>query len=89
MDLAKRLSPITYLRPGLPPVLTVHGDADPTSPYVHAVRLHDGLTKAGVPNQLVTVPGGKHGGFTDDESVRIYSALRSFLTQNKIGKIGE
>jgi acetyl esterase/lipase len=89
MELAKRLSPITYLRPGLPPVLTVHGDADPTSPYVHAVRLHEGLTKAGVPNQLVTVPGGKHGGFTDDESVRIYSALRSFLTQNKIGKIGE
>ena len=89
MELAKRLSPTTYLRPGVPPVLTVHGDADPTSLYVHAVHLHEGLTKAGVPNQLVTVPGGKHGGFTDDESVRIYAAIRSFLSKNNIAKTGE
>lgn len=84
MDLAKRLSPITYVRGGVPPVLTVHGDADPTSPYEYAVRLHEALKSAGVTNELVTVPGGKHGGFTDEESVRIYDAIRAFLARNRI-----
>ena len=83
-DLAKRLSPLTYVRAGVPPVFTIHGDADPTSPYVHAVRLHDALMKAGVPNQLVTIHGGKHGGFTDEETANAYEALQGFLTKNKV-----
>jgi acetyl esterase/lipase len=79
LDLARRLSPINHVRAGGPPVLTVHGDADPTSPYEYATAFRDALTKAGVQNALVTIPGGKHGGFTDDESVRIYAAIRGFL----------
>lgn len=82
--LAKRVSPVTYIRAGVPPVFTIHGDADPTSPYAHAVHLHDLLTKAGVPNQLLTIPGGKHGGFSDEETAKIYSALQEFLKKIKI-----
>lgn len=78
-EIARRVSPIEYVRAGLPPTLTVHGDADPTVPYQHAVRLHSALERAGVPNQLVTVPGGKHGGFTRDETLRIHTAIRKFL----------
>src|SRR5205809_138149 len=63
-EVAHRVSPLTYVRSGLPPILTVHGDADTTVPYQHAVRLHEALTKAGVVNQLVTIPGGRHGNFT-------------------------
>jgi acetyl esterase/lipase len=80
-DLAKRISPLTYVRPGLPPVITIHGDADPTVPYTHALRLRDALEKAHVPNRLVTVPGGKHGGFSQAERVTIYAAIREFLGQ--------
>jgi acetyl esterase/lipase len=82
--IAKRVSPLQYVRPGLPPILTIHGDADPTVPYSHAVRLHEGLTRAGVPNQLFTVPGGKHGGFTRDETVRIFAAIEAFLAKHGI-----
>src|SRR5436190_1904985 len=32
IEVAKRVSPMTYVRAGLPPILTVHGDADPTVP---------------------------------------------------------
>ena len=46
-ELAKKVSPLTYVRPGLPPIITIHGDADPLVPYTDAVRLHDALTKAG------------------------------------------
>jgi acetyl esterase/lipase len=85
-DLARRVSPLTYVRSGLPPILTVHGDADTTVPYQHAVRLHEALNKAGVVNQLVTIPGGKHGNFTPEERTRIYSSIREFLSKNGLGK---
>ncbi len=78
-EIAKRLSPLEYVRPGLPPVLMIHGDADPTVPYQHSVRLKAALDKAGVPNELFTVPGGKHGGFTADENVKVYGAIKEFL----------
>jgi len=51
MEIARRVSPLTYVRAGLPPILTIHGDADMTVPYQEAVRLHAALTKAGTPNQ--------------------------------------
>lgn len=84
-EIARRVSPLTYVRPGLPPVLAIQGDADPTVPYQHSVRLTAALTKAGVANQLVTIPGGKHGGFTPEERTRIYVAIRAFLAKNGLG----
>jgi acetyl esterase/lipase len=84
-EIARRVSPLTYVRAGLPPVLAIQGDADPTVPYQHSVWLTEALTKAGVPNQLVTIPGGKHGGFTREERTRIYTAIREFLEKNGLG----
>ncbi|HXP83465.1 MAG TPA: alpha/beta hydrolase [Bryobacteraceae bacterium] len=84
-ELAKRLSPLTYVRPGLPPILTIQGDADITVPYDQGVRLHAALTKAGVVNQHLTIPGGKHGNFTPEERTRIYVTIREFLVKNGLG----
>ena len=83
-EVAKRVSPMTYVRRGLPPVLTVHGDSDPIVPYSHGVRLHQALEDAGVPNELVTVTDGGHGGFTGAESERIYTAIRKFLRTHDV-----
>ncbi|MDX2033232.1 MAG: alpha/beta hydrolase [Blastocatellia bacterium] len=85
-EVARRVSPLQYVRPGLPPILTIHGDADPTVPYTHAVRLHEALNKAGLPNQLLTIPGGKHGGFNRDETLKIFSTIREFLSKHGILK---
>jgi acetyl esterase/lipase len=79
VEIARRVSPLTYVRADLPPILTIHGDADRTVPYTHALRLQKALNEAGVTNELVTVPGGKHGGFTAEENIRIYAAIREFL----------
>ena len=81
-EVAKRVSPLTYVRPGLPPILTIQGDADPIVPYTHSLRLQDALEKAGVPHQLITVPGGKHGNFTADEYEKIYDGMRAFGKYN-------
>ena len=83
-EVAKRVSPLTYVRPGVPPTFIIHGDADPTVPYTHGVRLHEALDRADVPNQLFTVPGGKHGGFTDEQYGKIYAAIRDFLAKNHL-----
>ncbi|MGA2148548.1 MAG: alpha/beta hydrolase [Bryobacteraceae bacterium] len=83
-EIAKRVSPLTYVRPGLPPILTIQGDADPTVPYSHGVRLREALQKADVPNQLLTIPGGKHGNFTPEERTEIYLTIREFLDKNGI-----
>jgi len=79
LAIAKRVSPLTYVRRGLPPVLTVHGDADPVVPYSQAVRLHAALKEAGVPNELITIRGGGHGQFTDAELEDAYEKIRTFL----------
>jgi len=81
---ARRVSPLTYVRAGLPPILTIHGDADPTVPYPEAVRLHEALSQSHVPNQLLTIPGGKHGNFTAEERTKIFLTIREFLSKNGI-----
>jgi len=81
LEVAHRVSPLLYVRGGLPPILTIHGDADPTVPYNHAVRFHLSLDKAGVPNELLTIPGGNHGGFKPPELRKSYSTIRSFLAK--------
>jgi acetyl esterase/lipase len=78
-QLAKQVSPINYVRAGLPPIITIHGENDDVAPYNHSVRLHAALDKAGVPNQLVTIRGRKHGGFNRDEMASSYAAIREFL----------
>jgi acetyl esterase/lipase len=79
VEIAKRVSPLTYVRKGLPPVFSVHGDADPVVPYSQSVRLHAALDKAGVTNELVTIHGGGHGQFTDEQLEDAYAKLRAFL----------
>jgi acetyl esterase/lipase len=85
-EVAKRVSPLTYVRAGIPPVITIQGDADPTVPYTHGIRLREALDKVGVPNQHVTIPGGKHGGFTDAEMAKAYAAILSFLEKQSLTK---
>ena len=83
-ELARQLSPINYVRAGLPPILTIHGDQDDIVPYNQAVRLHAALDKTGVPNQLVTLPGRKHGGFNRQDLVNSYAVIREFLRKHNL-----
>ncbi len=80
-ELAARLSPVKYVRADSPPILTIHGDADEIVPYQDAIKLRDGLAKAGVANELVTIPGGRHGRFrwTDADTLRVQRTIEGFL----------
>jgi acetyl esterase/lipase len=84
-SVAKQVSPLTYVRAGLPPIITIHGDNDDVVPYSQAVRLRDALNKVGVKNELVTIPGGKHGSFTDKDTIAAYEKIWKFLDANVPG----
>ena len=84
-DLAKRLSPINYVTRSTPPIITIHGDKDALVPYGQSVRLHKALDAAGVPNQLYTVPGANHGGFSYEQNQGAWAAIREFLKKNVKG----
>ena len=75
---------MTYVRQGLPPILTIHGDADPTVPYTHATALQQGLQKAGVAAELITIPNGRHGNFPLPDQIKAIEGVRTFLTKHGI-----
>jgi acetyl esterase/lipase len=79
MEIAKASSPLTYVRAGTPPTISIHGDADPLVPYQHSVRLQEALQKAGIAHELVTIPGGGHGNFPPDQWQRAYAGVEKFL----------
>jgi dipeptidyl aminopeptidase/acylaminoacyl peptidase len=85
VQLAKRLSPLSYVHSGIPPIITIHGDHDPTVPYSHATRLRDALDKFSIPNQLVTIKGGVHGSFNDAETEEAYNCIWAFLGKHISG----
>jgi acetyl esterase/lipase len=87
VELARAVSPLTYAREGLPPILSIQGDKDPIVPYTQNVRLRDALTKAGAKVELLTIPGGGHGNFTADERTKIYLKIREFLGKNGLGGV--
>ena len=81
---AARMSPASYLRSGLPAVFIAHGDADPTVPYQQSIDLKTSLETLHVPVTMVTVPGGVHGQFPPNQTLRINEALQKFLIENHV-----
>jgi acetyl esterase/lipase len=85
-ELAKEVSPLSYIRDGLPAILTIHGNNDNIVPYSHATRLHTALDKIGSPNQLHTVNSAGHGGFNREEMLQCFTTIKSFLRKQNILK---
>ena len=83
-EVAKSVSPLTYVRKDLPPVITIHGDKDDVVPYSHAARLHKALQSNGVTNKLVTVKGGGHGMFAQADYATAFDEIWKFLKDNKV-----
>ena len=83
-EIAKQTSPLTYVRAGLPPVITIHGDKDSVVPYSHATRLKEALDKVNVPNKLHTVKNGDHGMFELKDYISAFEDIWTFLKENKV-----
>lgn len=53
-------SPVDQVSPADPPTFLVHGGTDPLVPVSQSQELAAALRQAGVPNQLVVIPGAGH-----------------------------
>lgn len=60
LGLLRAISPVNHLRPGLPPFLLVHGDADQSVPFEQSVAFQVKLRALGVRCELLRLPGAPH-----------------------------
>lgn len=78
-------SPVAYLRSDLPPTLSIHGATDHLVPASQTRRLVAGLSKAGVPHEVVYLPFSDHifdinwGSYQTQEARK---AVAAFLSEN-------
>jgi acetyl esterase/lipase len=56
----RSVSPISYVAPGFPPTIVLHGTEDQTIPVESSVNLFTALRKAGAPAELHLVEGVTH-----------------------------
>jgi acetyl esterase/lipase len=80
----RSLSPVTYVNKDNPPILSIHGSADPVVLPGQSELLHNTLDEKGVPNKLVMIPGKKHGNFSGQERTDIFNEIWKFLESNGI-----
>lgn len=76
---AKAMSPLTYVRPGLPPTFIVNGDSDHTVDPSQSAELKKALDNANVPDGQYIVAGGGHGNFSPEEQERSMLLSLKFL----------
>lgn len=78
-DISEKYSPIHYITENAPPILSIQGDMDSLNPYSQAVLLHEKLENVGAENQLLTLKGGTHLGFTEEQFQLIFKTIFEFL----------
>lgn len=84
LGMLKALSPINYIRPGLPPFLIVHGDADQSVPYEQSLAFQVKLRANEVRCDLITLPNAPHrltdwASFLPNYSGRVIAWLHEIL----------
>jgi len=78
-EISAAYSPLHLVHADSPPVLTIHGTDDTVVPHDQAVVLHERLDELGVRNELLSLQGGKHAGFTDAQFQQAFGTIISFV----------
>jgi len=60
LQLLWEISPVNYIRAGLPPFLLIHGTADTTVPCQISINFKSRLDLANVPYDMILIDGGTH-----------------------------
>ena len=78
-EISAAYSPVHLIDANSPPVLTIHGTDDAVVPHSQAVALHDRLDELGVRNELLSLQGGTHAGFTDAQFQTAFERMLDFV----------
>lgn len=85
-DLAKLASPVAHLDKADPPLLLIHGEADPQMPPQQSSEFARAYKDAGLTVTHITLPKSKHGGdeFYDEARTKIMADfLKKHLNLSK------
>ncbi|MEZ5084293.1 MAG: alpha/beta hydrolase [Bacteroidales bacterium] len=80
-SISELYSPVKRVSSQAPAIISIHGLNDSIVPYQQAVDFHDLLGKTGIKNELVSLPNGKHLGFSEDQFQEIYTEIFNFLDE--------
>ena len=79
----ERASPVSHVRPDLPPLLIIHGDEDETVPAAISAEFHDALQAAGASSTLTIYDGAGHSDFLfaalTEERARVVRDIAGFV----------
>lgn len=78
-ELARLVSPLTYVSAAAPPMLHIHGDADSIVPVEESLILYTALQTAGADVTLRTLPGCDHGWFDEMTAEEIAAFFKRTL----------
>ena len=79
LEQAKAANPITYIRPGMPPFLIIHGSADWIVPVQQSEMLHQALVEQGNESELHVAEGAGHGSLKSFSSDEMLNKIFGFL----------
>lgn len=83
-ETARKASAVSYVAPGLPPVLILHGDQDTMVPVEQSELFHAALERAGVPTSFYLVKNAVHGDdcfYQDAVLEKIDRTLKQWLAE--------
>lgn len=70
--------PIKNITADYPPTLLIHGTKDVDVPYEKSVEMSKALEEHGIPQRLITIKDGGHGGFGGDPELAMQAFEDSF-----------
>lgn len=79
-ELARQVSPLTYVSRRCPPMLLIHGAADIVVPVEESVIFHEALTKAGATSSLRVIDGMGHSWLAEQTADEVASFFSKHLT---------
>lgn len=82
MEVAMEMSPVSHLKPdtAYPPMLLVHGDADPVVDFSQSEEMHEKLLALGQKSTLIRVTNAVHEGNTWSRA--LHARVRRFIDEN-------
>ncbi len=78
-DLVQQANPISYIKPGMPPFLIIHGEQDRIIPIGQSEILHEALQSSGNTSELIRLKGKGHLSISAFKSEPVFSRIRDFF----------
>ncbi len=81
-ELVQKANPISYIKPGMPPFLIIHGDKDKIVPVGQSQILHEALVASEVESELLIVEGAGHGSMKAYRNEKIFEKVKGFFNRH-------